>query len=109
MSLTLTPSAPPLRVDAQEAFRVGDTRVLFELVIWAFQDGVTPDAIVQRFPTLALADVYGAITYYLRHRDEVEAYLAERSSKAEEIERRIDREQSDLHEIRARLQARRQA
>ena len=35
----------------------------------------TPETIVQRYSTLALADVYAVVTYYLRHRSEVEEYL----------------------------------
>jgi uncharacterized protein (DUF433 family) len=98
-----------MREDAAGALRVGDTRVLLELVIRAFQDGATPESIVQRYSTLALADVYGVITYYLRHREEVEGYLALREQKAEEVRSRIESRQGDLSEIRARLLTRRQA
>jgi uncharacterized protein (DUF433 family) len=100
--------APPLREDASGAVRVGDSRVLLELVILAFQDGATPEAIVQRYSTLALPDVYAVIAYYLRHRSEVEGYLALREQKAEEVRQRIENQQGDLSAIRARLLARRQ-
>ncbi len=33
------------------------------------------DGLQQQYPALSLEEVYGAITYYLAHRDEVEAYL----------------------------------
>ena len=49
--------------------RVGRSRVLLELVIRAFQDGATPEAIVQRYPTTTLADIYAVVAYYLRHRE----------------------------------------
>jgi uncharacterized protein (DUF433 family) len=107
MPFTAKIDAPPLREDAAGALRVGDTRVLLELVIRAFQDGATPEAIVQRYSTLALADVYAVITYYLRHRGEVEEYLVQREQKAEEVRQRIESQQGDLSDIRARLQARR--
>jgi len=55
--------APPIREDADGALRVGNSRVLLELVIRAFQDGATPETIVQRYSTLARADVYAVITY----------------------------------------------
>ena len=89
-----------MREDADGALRVGDTRVLLELVIRAFQDGATPETIVQRYSTLALADVYAVVTYYLRHRSEVEEYLAHREQKAEEVRSRIESGQGDLSEIR---------
>jgi uncharacterized protein (DUF433 family) len=98
-----------VREDDAGAVRVGDSRVLLELVLRAFQDGATPETIVQRYPTLALPDVYAVIAYYLRHRSEVEQYLATRERMAEEITRRTASCQGDLSEIRARLLAERQA
>jgi uncharacterized protein (DUF433 family) len=100
--------SPPLREDAAGALRVGDSRVLLELVIRAFQDGATPETIVQRYATLTLTDTYAVIAYYLRHRSEVEEYLARREQKAEEVRRRMESQQGDLSEIRARLHAKRQ-
>lgn len=108
MAFTAQAEAPPLREDAAGALRVGDSRVLLELVIRAFQDGATPEAIVQRYATLELRDVYAVIAYYLRHRSEVEDYLARREQVAEEVRQRIESQQGDLSEIRARLAARRQ-
>ncbi len=109
MTFTVQAEAPPLREDATGALRVGDSRVLLELVIRAFQDGATPETIVQRYSTLALPDVYAVIAYYLRHRSEVEGYLASREQKAEEVRQRIESQQADLSEIRARLLAERPA
>lgn len=108
MALTVQAESPPLREDADGAFRVGNSRVLLELVIRAFQDGATPETIVQQYSTLAMPDVYAVIAYYLRHRSEVEEYLSQREQKAEEVRQRIESQQGDLSEIRARLLARRQ-
>jgi uncharacterized protein (DUF433 family) len=104
---TVQAEAPPLRIDASGALRVGDTRVLLELVIRAFQDGATPEAIVQRYSSLSLGDVYSVVGYYLHHREEVGAYLTQRERKAEEVRQRIESQQGDLSEIRARLIAHR--
>ncbi len=109
MNFTVKTDAPPIREDASGALRVGDSRVLLELVIRAFQDGATPETIVLRYDTLALEDVYAIITYYLRHRDDIEQYLAQREQQAEEMRQQMERQQSDLSEIRARLQARRRS
>jgi uncharacterized protein (DUF433 family) len=109
VSFTVQADAPPIREDSAGALRVGDSRVLLELVIRAFQDGATPETIVQRYSTLALPDVYSVVTYYLRHRGEVEAYLSRREQQAEEVRLRVENQQGDLSEIRARLLARRQA
>ena len=109
MAFTAQAEAPPLREDATGALRVGTSRVLLELVIRAFQDGATPETIVQRYSTLALSDVYAVIAFYLRHRSEVEGYLAMCEEKAEEVRQRMEKQQGDLSEIRARLLSRRQA
>ena len=107
--MALPAEVPPLREDASGALRVGNSRVLLELVIRAFQDGATPETIVQRYSTLSLPDVYAVIAYYLRHQGEVEGYLSRREQKAEEVRQRIESQQGDLSEIRARLLAKRQS
>lgn len=105
MTIPLSPDEPPLRQDASGALRIGNSRVLLELVVHAFQDGATPEAIVQRYPTTTLADIYAVIAYYLRHREEVESYLAEREKQASRVRQRIEAQQGDLADIRSRLRA----
>ena len=56
-----------------------------ETVVEVFSTGATPEEIAQDFPVLRLDDVYAVITYYLRHRDEVETYLQQRRSQADEV------------------------
>lgn len=109
MAIELLTETPPLHRDASGALRVGQSRVLLELVIRAFEDGATPEAISQRYPTAALADIYAAIAYYLRHREDIAAYLAEREQRAQEVRQRIEDRQGDLAELRARLLARQRA
>lgn len=65
--------------------RVGGTRVTLDTVVIAFNEGATPEEIVQQYPSLQLADVYSVIGYYLRHRQEVEAYLQERRQLGEQV------------------------
>jgi molybdopterin-guanine dinucleotide biosynthesis protein A len=77
-----------------------------ELVIRAFQDGATAETIAQRYPTATLAEIYTVIAYYLRHRGEIEAYLAEREQRAKEVRQRIESHQVDLADLRTRLFAR---
>ena len=107
MTLAVQPEAPPLRLEDTGAIRVGDTRVLLELVIHAFSDGASPEEIVRRYTTLSLRDVYGVIAYYLRHETEVDAYVAERDRIGDEYERQTRAQNPDLKDLRARLEARR--
>ncbi|HEV2382681.1 MAG TPA: DUF433 domain-containing protein [Terriglobia bacterium] len=53
------------------------SRVSLESLIYEFLDGASPESIVDDFPTLSLEQVYGAITFYLANRSELDAYLAE--------------------------------
>jgi uncharacterized protein (DUF433 family) len=107
MAMDILTEAPPLRVDADGAIRIGQSRVLLELVIRAFQDGATAEEIVQRYSTTTLADIYAVIAYYLRHSDLVHRYLLEREKQADEVRSKIEARQGDLTGIRARLLARR--
>lgn len=109
MVFTVQPESPPLHEDETGGLRIGRSRVLLEIVIRAFQDGATPEAIVQRYSTLSLPDVYATIAYYLRHTSEVADYLARRESEARELQQRLEQQQPDLADIRARLLSQRKA
>ena len=103
MNFILEREAPPLREDETGAIRVGNTRVLLETVIRAFQDGASPETIINRYSTLSLSNVYSTIGYYLRHQDVVEAYLSQREELAESVHQRLSSIQPDLSFIRSRL------
>lgn len=105
MPLTFEPELPPLRVDETGTVRVGKSRVLLETVIQAFHDGATPEEMIQDYDPLELEDVYGAISYYLGHRGQVDAYLAERECQAGELRRQVEASQRHLPDIRQRLLA----
>ena len=107
VSLTLQADPVPLRRDEQGGIRVGGTRVLLELVIDAYREGATPETIVRWFDSLHLADVYAVISYYLKHKDEVEDYLRRREELAAEVRRTIEAGQSTRPNLREELLARR--
>ena len=103
MTLAIESETPPLQLDEFGAIRVGKTRVLFALVVRAFQKGVTPEEITRIYETLNLADTYAAVAYYLRHRDEVERYLVEYDEQAVEIRLKIEERQGSQIGVRERL------
>lgn len=109
MALAFQPEGPPLREDPDGTLRVGNSRVLLELVIHAFQDGASPESIVQGYSTLSSPDVNAVIAYYLQHPGEIDAYLDRRAQQAAEVRGRIEGLQGDQSELRARLLARRRA
>ena len=51
------------------------------MLVQEYEDGASPKSIVEAYSTLDLADVHGAIAYYLRHRDEVSEYLRRRGAE----------------------------
>ncbi|HET9226147.1 MAG TPA: DUF433 domain-containing protein, partial [Thermoanaerobaculia bacterium] len=75
----------PLSTDANGVIRVAGTRVTLDTVVDTFMVGASPEEIAQDFPVLRLDDVYAVITYYLRHRAEVDAYLHGRRTRAEAL------------------------
>jgi uncharacterized protein (DUF433 family) len=83
MSMVLEPI--PLTKTAEGVFCVGNTRVILDTVLTSYNLGATPEEVVQQFPSLALADVYAVVTYYLRHKAEVESYLAERRERSKAV------------------------
>jgi uncharacterized protein (DUF433 family) len=64
-----------VRVDEQGAMRIGNSRVMLDSIVAGFEQGHSPETLQQQYPALSLEEVYGAITYYLAHTDEVHAYL----------------------------------
>lgn len=105
MTLPLEADPLPLRTDTDGVVRVGGTRVTLDSVVQAFSEGLTAEEIQQQYPSLGLPAVYAAITYYLHHREAVEAYLAERAQQADAVRREI-RSRFDQSSIRERLLAR---
>ena len=105
---TFVSELPPLASDSAGAIRVGGTRVTLDTVIGAWEDGATAEEIAQRYDSLALADVHAALSYYLRHREDVQSYLGRRSQESENV--RIENEHRFPPDaFRARLLARNEA
>jgi uncharacterized protein (DUF433 family) len=90
--LPLHAEPPPLRVDQGGSVRVGNSRISLDLVVEQYENGMTPEDMVRAYDTLALADIHATIAYYLRHRDEVRAYLKRREEEAEALRAKIEAE-----------------
>ena len=105
MLLTEATYTVPLRTDSDGVIRVGSTRVTLDTMLAAYRDGASAEEIMRRYSTLALADVYEVISYYLRHTEEVEEYLAEGQRQAQETRKMVE-SRMDTRGIRERLLAR---
>ncbi len=107
MSFTVTTEPTPLKVNADGVALVGGTRVTLRTVVSVFKQGATAEEIVSQYPSLDLADVYAVIAYYLRHQNEVEAYLQEQEQILEQV-RAENEHRFPSKGLRDRLLARRQ-
>jgi uncharacterized protein (DUF433 family) len=59
------------------------TRVSLDSIVYAFRRGAAPETIKRSFPVLSLEETYGAITFYLAHEQEVDAYLEAAEAEAD--------------------------
>ena len=103
---TLIAEPPPLYATDEGVVRIKGTRVSLDTVIVAFQNGSTAEQIAYKYPSLNLADIYAVITYYLRHRQPVETYLAQQRQETENIRQEVEERFSPVG-VRERLLARR--
>jgi uncharacterized protein (DUF433 family) len=106
MALPIEVERVPLQVDADGVVRVGGTRVTLDTIVETFGEGATAEEIVQQYPSLRLADVYTVLGYYLRERQQVDAYLGRRQMQADRT-REQNEAQFDPQGVRDRLLARR--
>jgi len=67
------------------AFWIAGTRVSLDSIVYAFLNGQTAESIAQSFPVLRLEQVYGAITYYLARRPEIDPYLQKARADFESV------------------------
>jgi len=72
-------------------WRVADTRVSLDSVVYCFRDGYSPESIIKAYPALNLEQVYGAIAFYLANRNEVDEYLERQEKLFEKLRSEQDR------------------
>jgi uncharacterized protein (DUF433 family) len=87
-----TTQTVPLTLWEDGTIRITDSRVTLDVIIHAYLRGESPEEIHEGFPSLGLQDIYGAIYYYLEHKDQVHGYLREQERMAEETRRFIESE-----------------
>jgi uncharacterized protein (DUF433 family) len=78
------------------------TRVSLDSVVISFEEGDSPERIVQSFSTLKLSQVYGAIAYYLENEETINEYIAEGER---ELQRSVPPLSEQAPDLFARLEA----
>jgi len=86
----IAPEPVPLIKDHVGRLMIIGTRVPLDTLVAAFKRGESPESIHESYDTVALVDVYAVLAYYLRHRSEVEAYLAEQEREGAETQAFIE-------------------
>jgi hypothetical protein len=57
--------------------------------VYAFLDGLSPESIAESFDTLVLEEIYGALAFYLGHREEIDTYLRQSEAEFDVLYRRM--------------------
>ncbi len=58
-------------------YYVTGVRISLDSIVYSFNQGQSPEAIQEDFPALKLAQIYGAIAFYLDHRAAIDQYLVD--------------------------------
>jgi uncharacterized protein (DUF433 family) len=78
-------------------YRVVDTRVTLDSLVYAYWEGYSPETIAQAF-WLAPEQVYGAIAFYLAHRQEVDESLHMGEAQQAALRKQLRRRSRSLHQ-----------
>jgi uncharacterized protein (DUF433 family) len=68
-----------------DSYRISGSRVSLDSIVYDYLSGLSPESIADNFDTLSLEQVYGAITFYLSHKDEVDRHLMQNRAKFDEL------------------------
>ncbi len=98
----------PCSTNPPGVFRVGQSRVLLELVLRAFNRGESREGIVRSYPAPRLADVYAVIRRYLANPAPFDDYLHLCGEQAAAVRREVETAQGpgvSKKELMARARA----
>lgn len=68
-------------------YYVAGTRVSLDSIVHCFNEGLSPEAILEEFHSLTLAQVFGAIAYYLENQPAIDAYRMRQNQRFEAARR----------------------
>ncbi|HEY7021278.1 MAG TPA: DUF433 domain-containing protein [Ktedonobacterales bacterium] len=71
-------------LDGGETIRIKGHRVGIDLILERYKAGMSPEQIAEEFETITLEDIYATITYYLRHKQHLDAWLDDITSWTEQ-------------------------
>jgi uncharacterized protein (DUF433 family) len=104
--MTIEPEPVPLRWDDHGRLMVVGHRTPLEIIVHAYRRGRSAEAIHESYPSLALADIYVLLAFYLRNQDQIDAYVDEQDRLGEEARARHELAHPVEQGLRAKLLAR---
>jgi uncharacterized protein (DUF433 family) len=58
---------------SEGAYRIADTRVSLDSLVYLFREGMSAEGMVESYPALTLEQVHGALAFYLGNQREIDA------------------------------------
>jgi uncharacterized protein (DUF433 family) len=89
-------------------YRIANTRVTLDSLVYAYWEGHSPETMAQAF-WLDPEQVYGAITFYLAHRQAVDESICMGEAQQEAIRKQLRRRSRPLHQKLAAAKGARKA
>ncbi len=89
------------------AYRIADTRVSLDSVVYSFRRGNLPETIQRQFSALNLAQVYGAIAFYLSNKAEIDEYLRQGEIEYEKLRQTQREADPEFYERIAKMREKR--
>jgi uncharacterized protein (DUF433 family) len=67
-------------------YYLAGSRVGLDAIVYRFNEGASPEGLLRSFPSVgSLEKIYGAITFYLSHKSEVDAYLRTQEQRLRDV------------------------
>jgi uncharacterized protein (DUF433 family) len=88
--------------DGDGYIHVTDHRIGLQDLVYYYNEGYSPEALLEAFPTLSLALVHKVIAFYLEDQVDVDGYVATCEAEMER-QRAVAPRGPDLAELRRRL------
>ena len=65
----------------ENGYHLTGSRVSLDSIVYDWLAGLSPESIAENFETLNLEQVYGAVAFYLAHREQVDQHLERQREK----------------------------
>lgn len=67
------------------AYRIADTRISLDSIVYAWRQGESPEGIIDSFSSLTLEQVHGALAFYLANQAMIDEYLLQAEKDYEQL------------------------